>query len=156
MTITLLPCLCKYFSSEIYRHLYNIQISVMIPSNLISMLNKKDVQDLFTISNQSLSRSWYTDLDYGLHRLPKLELGLMAGVTDRQGMVTPPTHLIYPPVYSEVRVCPILKVVRPTGLMRLMSVWYKFMLFHSIQFCLCFQYFFFSHTIALLLFYYLH
>jgi hypothetical protein len=40
--------------------------------------------------------------------LPKLELGLMVGVTGRQGFLTPPRQLIPPLVYSEVRVCPFL------------------------------------------------
>jgi hypothetical protein len=43
---------------------------------------------------QSLSRSWYTDLDYDSYRLPDLELGLTTGVTDQQGMLTPPRYLI--------------------------------------------------------------
>ena len=47
-----------------------------------------------------------TDLDYGSYRLPNLEKGLTAGVIDRQGMLTPPWHLIPPLIYSEVRVRP--------------------------------------------------
>jgi hypothetical protein len=39
----------------------------------------------------------------------------MAGVTGRQGMLTPPGHLIPPMVDPEVRVCPIPKFVLPTG-----------------------------------------
>jgi hypothetical protein len=73
---------------------------------------------------QSLNRSWYTDLDYCSYRLPDLELGLWAGVTGRLGILTPPWHLILPLIYPEVRVCPILKFVFPTGLMRLMTVRY--------------------------------
>jgi hypothetical protein len=45
----------------------------------------------------------------------------MAGVTGQQGMLTPPRHPIPPSMYSKVRVCPILKFVFPTGLMRLMT-----------------------------------
>jgi hypothetical protein len=76
------------------------------------------------VSYQSLSRSWYTDLDYGSYRLPELGSGLTAGVTGRQGKFTPPRHLIPPLVYPEVRVCPILKFAFPTGLMRSMTVRY--------------------------------
>jgi hypothetical protein len=45
---------------------------------------------------------WHTDLDYGSYLLPNLEIGLTAGVTGRQGMLTPPWHLIPPLIYSEV------------------------------------------------------
>jgi hypothetical protein len=54
-------------------------------------------------------------------------MGLMAGVTGRQGMLTPPKHLIPPLVYPEVRVCPILKFVSPTYEIDDFSL---FMLFH--------------------------
>jgi hypothetical protein len=47
-----------------------------------------------------------TDLDYGSYRLPNLEKGLTADVINRQGMLTPPWHLIPPLIYSEVRVRP--------------------------------------------------
>jgi hypothetical protein len=47
-----------------------------------------------------------TDLDYGSYHLPNLEKGLTAGVIDRQGMLTPPWHLIPPLIYSEVRARP--------------------------------------------------
>jgi hypothetical protein len=60
----------------------------------------------------------------GLMCLPELELGLTAGVTGRQGMFTPSSHLIPPLVYPEVRVCPILWFAIPTGLMGLMTVRY--------------------------------
>jgi hypothetical protein len=71
------------------------------------------------VSYQSLSRFWYTDFDYGL---PKLELGLTAGVTGRQGMLTPPRHLIPSLVFPEVSVCSVLGFVFPTGFMRLITV----------------------------------
>jgi hypothetical protein len=35
-----------------------------------------------------------------------VEIGLTAGVTGQQGMLTPPWHLIPPLIYSEVRVRP--------------------------------------------------
>jgi hypothetical protein len=79
---------------------------------------------VWCVSYQSLSRSWYTNVDYGLHRLPEPELGLMAGVTGRQEMPTPPRHLIPPLVYLEVCVCPILKFVFPMRLLGLMTVLY--------------------------------
>jgi hypothetical protein len=41
-------------------------------------------------------------------RLPDLDLGFRVGVTSRQGMRTPPRHLIPPLICPEVRVCPIL------------------------------------------------
>jgi hypothetical protein len=37
---------------------------------------------------------WHTDFDYELVRLPDLEIGLTAGVTGHQGMLTPPRHPI--------------------------------------------------------------
>jgi hypothetical protein len=58
------------------------------------------------VSYQSLSRSWHTDLDYGWYRLSNVEIGLTAGVTGQQRMLTPPWHLIPPLIYSEVRVRP--------------------------------------------------
>jgi hypothetical protein len=58
-----------------------------------------------------------TDFDSGLFRLPNLDtlilttdftfdMGRTAGATGRQGMLTPPWHLIPPLMYSEVRVRP--------------------------------------------------
>jgi hypothetical protein len=57
--------------------------------------------------------------DYGSYCLIDLEIQLTAGVTSRQGMLTPPTQ-----VYPEIRVCSILRLVFPTGLMRLIIVRY--------------------------------
>jgi hypothetical protein len=54
-----------------------------------------------------------TDLDYGSYRLPNLEKGLIAGVIDRQGMLTPPWHLIPSLIYSEVRVRPFSDLYFP-------------------------------------------
>jgi hypothetical protein len=54
------------------------------------------------VSYQLLSRSWH----YGSYLLPNLEIRLTAGVNGRQGMLTPPWHLIPPLIYSEVCVCP--------------------------------------------------
>ena len=54
-----------------------------------------------------------TDLDYGSYRLPNLEKGLTAGVIDRQGMLTPPWHLIPPLICSEVRVRPFSDLYFP-------------------------------------------
>jgi hypothetical protein len=50
-------------------------------------------------------------------------MGLTADVTGQQGMLTPPSHLIPPLVYPEVRVCQFPDVL-PTGLMRLMTFHY--------------------------------
>jgi hypothetical protein len=61
---------------------------------------------LSDVSYQSLSRSWHTDLDYGLYRLSNLEIGLTVGVTCQQGILTSKWHLIPPLIYSEVRVRP--------------------------------------------------
>jgi hypothetical protein len=41
------------------------------------------------------------------------DMGLMAGVTSRQGMLTHPRHLIPPLIYSEVRVCISVCVFQP-------------------------------------------
>jgi hypothetical protein len=79
---------------------------------------------VWCVSCQSLSHFWVTDLDYGLNRLPELELGLTADVTGRQGMLTPPKHLIPPLVCPEVRVCSIIGFVFSTGFMRLITVRY--------------------------------
>jgi hypothetical protein len=46
------------------------------------------LSDMFELSYQLLSHFWNTNLDYGLNRLPELELGLTVGVTGRQGMLT--------------------------------------------------------------------
>jgi hypothetical protein len=77
---------------------------------------------VWCVSYQTLSRSWYIDLD--LYRLPDLETGLMPGVTGWQGMFTPYKKLIPSLVYPEVRVCLILLSAFPTELMRLMTVRY--------------------------------
>jgi hypothetical protein len=63
-----------------------------------------------------------SDRDYGLYRLPDLEIGLTTGVTGRQGMRPPLRHLFPPMVYPEVRDYPILRFVFPTGLLRLITV----------------------------------
>jgi hypothetical protein len=76
------------------------------------------------VSYQSLSRSWHTDFDYGAYRLPDLEIGLTAGVTGRQWMLTPPRHLIPRLVYPVACICLILWFVFPTGLMKSMTVRY--------------------------------
>jgi hypothetical protein len=52
------------------------------------------------------------------------EMGHTAGATGRQGMLTPPRHLIPPLVFPEVRVCSILGFVFPTGFMRLITFRY--------------------------------
>jgi hypothetical protein len=70
-------------------------------------------------SYQSRSRSWLWFIP-----LSDLEIGLPAGVTGRQGMLTSPRHLVPPLVYSNVRVCPILWFVFPTGLLISMTVRY--------------------------------
>jgi hypothetical protein len=58
------------------------------------------------VSYQSLSRSWHSDLEYGSYRLSNFEIGLTAGVTARQGMLTPPWYLIPLLIYSEVSARP--------------------------------------------------
>jgi hypothetical protein len=79
---------------------------------------------VWCVSYQSLSRFWYTNLDYGSNRLPKLELGLMADVTGWQGILAR-RHMTPPMVCPEVRVCSVLGFVFPTGLWELlMSVIY--------------------------------
>jgi hypothetical protein len=40
-----------------------------------------------------------------------MELGLMAGVIDQQGMLTPPRHLIPPLLYPGVRVSPFISLI---------------------------------------------
>jgi hypothetical protein len=45
---------------------------------------------------------WDTDFDYELLLLPDLEVELMAGVTSREGMLTPPRHLIQRLVFPGV------------------------------------------------------
>jgi hypothetical protein len=45
-------------------------------------------------------------LTHGSFNLFKMKIGLTAGVTGQQGMLTPPWHLISPLIYSEVRVRP--------------------------------------------------
>ena len=57
--------------------------------------------------SDTLSCSLHTDIDYGSYCLSSLEMGLMAGVTGRQGMLAPPWHLLPPLMCSEVRVCPL-------------------------------------------------
>ena len=53
----------------------------------------------------------YTDFDYDLLRLPKLDYWLMADVTGQQVMLTPHWHLIAPLVYPEVRICHALIIL---------------------------------------------
>jgi hypothetical protein len=60
------------------------------------------------VSYQSLSRSWHIDLDYGSYLLCNMEIGLRAGVTGQQGMLTPLRHLIPPLVFPVVCVSLIL------------------------------------------------
>jgi hypothetical protein len=60
---------------------------------------------VWCVSYQSLSRSWYTDLDYDSYRLPDLELGLTMGVTDQQGVLTPPRYLIPRLIYPCRSLC---------------------------------------------------
>jgi hypothetical protein len=80
---------------------------------------------VWRVSYQSLSRSWDTDLVFGVFRLPALEIKLAEDMTGRQGMLTS-RHRIQPLVYPEVCVCPILCFVFPTGIMRSTRVRYVF------------------------------
>jgi ABC-type sugar transport system permease subunit len=54
--------------------------------------------------------SWYTNLDYGLSRLPQHELGHMVGVSGRQRMLTPPRHLLLHLVFPGIRVSLVFTV----------------------------------------------
>jgi hypothetical protein len=84
----------------VFRKFYGSYNDLICPYNLSLGHMLSDV------SYQSLSRSWHSDLDYSYssYRLSNLEIGLTAGVTGQQGMLTPPCHLISPLIYSEVRV----------------------------------------------------
>jgi hypothetical protein len=57
---------------------------------------------LIYIINHLISRIQHMKRSY------LIQTGVTADVTGRQGMLTPPRHLIPPLVYPEVRVCPIL------------------------------------------------
>ena len=57
-------------------------------------------------SYQLLSCSLHAELDYGLLRLHDQDVGLTAGVSGRQGVLTHPTHLIPLQEYPGIRVCP--------------------------------------------------
>jgi hypothetical protein len=47
--------------------------------------------------------------DYGLFRLPTMEIGLTAGVTGQQGMLTPHRYLIQHLVYQGIDMCSLGK-----------------------------------------------
>jgi hypothetical protein len=79
-------------------------------------------QMMFDVFQTSLSCSWHTG--HKLRFEPELQLGVTAGVTVRQGMLTPPRHLILPPIYAEVHIRPIFGFVFPTGFMRLINALY--------------------------------
>jgi hypothetical protein len=49
---------------------------------------------LWRVLRQSLSRSWHSDFDSRLLRIPDQNKELTAGVTGRQDMLTPCRHLI--------------------------------------------------------------
>jgi hypothetical protein len=49
-------------------------------------------------------------LDLGPRRFINHGTGFTASVIDQQGMVTPPRHLIPPPVYPGVRVSPFISL----------------------------------------------
>jgi hypothetical protein len=81
---------------------------------------------IWRISYRSVSRSWHTDVDYGWHCLHDLEIGLTAGMTGRQGILTP--HR-YPILHCTLGISrgPCLlhslnRFVFPTWLMRWMTV----------------------------------
>jgi hypothetical protein len=78
---------------------------------------------VWCVSYQALRLSLHSDLDYGSCCLPDLRKRLMASVISQQGMVTP-RHLMPSLVYPQVRVCPLLWFVHPTGLVRSMTVRY--------------------------------
>ena len=85
-------------------------------NDLICSYNLSLGHMLSDVSYQSLSRPWHTDLDYGSYRLSNLEIGLTAGVTGQQGMLTPPWHLILPSHLSEIRVAIHSILYLPFGL----------------------------------------
>jgi hypothetical protein len=107
-------------------------------NDLVCQYNLCLGQMLWYVSYQSLSHFWYTDLDYGSNRLPELELGFTAGVTGRQGILTPPRHLIPSLVYPEVRVCSVLGFVFPAGFLILITVRYSCYLFKKLSFSIFF------------------
>jgi hypothetical protein len=120
----------KLMSQGFYRLVYTssvLQVLWSLQRSSMSLQPSCRPNAVWCVSYQSLSR-WYTDLDYGSNRLPELELWLTAGVTGRQGMFTTPMHLIPPLVYPEVRVCPILWFVFPTGLWD----WWLFFIYANI------------------------
>jgi hypothetical protein len=87
-------------------------------NNLVCQYNLPLGQVLSDVFHEcrSLRRYWHADLDCSSCRLLDLEVGLMAGVAGRRGMLAPPGHLVPPLVYPEI--------VFPTGLMRSMTVRY--------------------------------
>jgi hypothetical protein len=64
---------------------------------------------VWCVSYQSLSRSWHTDQDYNSYHLPGLETRLTSVVTCRQGILTPPGHLI--PCTSDIFRGPCLPIL---------------------------------------------
>jgi hypothetical protein len=78
--------------------------------------------------------SWHTDLNYGSYRLSNVEIGLTAGVTGQQGMLTPPWHLIPPLIYSEVRLRPFSELLNCISYKTYaIDYWSLFLSFHGIN-----------------------
>jgi hypothetical protein len=99
--------LCLALTTQLYDKWddFNFSIVNFIPFSpaygvYISQLNRFDIRSLFN-SRQSTEKQvdviWFST-----------EIGLKAGVTDRQGMLTSLGLLIPSLVYAEVCACPIL------------------------------------------------
>jgi hypothetical protein len=76
--------------------------------------NKLSVSQMLSdilYTNSNAVRSWHTDFDGGSLRILDLKTEITAGVTDQQGMLTPPRHLIPLPVYPGVLVRPFISLI---------------------------------------------
>jgi hypothetical protein len=68
--------------------------------------NSKFQQQLIIIFPKLLDES-----DVQLHWIHDHGTGIIAGVIDQKGILTPPRYLIPPPVYLDVRVTPFISLI---------------------------------------------
>jgi hypothetical protein len=136
--------ICFLNSGQSTDNQVNIMISTVLftgsfPQNLRSLQRSSlPVQLSFRpnavwcVSHQPSSWSLHTDGGYGLYHLPDLELGFTAGVTGRQGILTPPKHP--DPTFSIAR-GPCLSYSQICITYRACEIddWSLFMLSHHVQ-----------------------
>lgn len=78
-------------------------------------------------------RSWHNGFNYVYLRLLHQDVGFMTGFIGRQGILTPPMHLISPLMYPGIRVWPNAGPLLRIGVRRLITVFYLHLSYYYLK-----------------------